>query len=542
MRIESILLSQSNDLAEDYVQAKEPAIEFFDYAPYEMTSYHARLTYLKSRRYAHRKQLADGLMKYNREIGNHSNALEHIDTLRQDDTYVVVGGQQAGILTGPLYSIHKAVSLIQTARRMEKELAVRVVPVFWIAGEDHDLDEINHTYLLSAEGDLIKQKLSTDKAGKVSASQFILQQESIEKLIEQFFAVQLETPYTESLRELLKNEAKQSKTLVDWFARIMAQLFGKQGLVLVESSSDYIRELEKPVFRAMVTEADGIQELLLMASDQLERCGYPQQIQLDEKQANLFVYHKGERLLLYREGEQFFTKHRELVMTKSQLLQRIEQDPVQFSTNVVSRPLAQEHIFPTLAFIGGPGEIAYWSYFKGYFSKLGYQLPIVLPRTSITLVAGAIARCMEQFDLSISQIVSDYAEWKSNYLNSLVDVNLLEQFGRTREEMLALYRPLVDQVGEIDKGLRELAQTNLKRIEREIHFLENRSKQAQIDKHQIRIKRLERMETSLLPEGKLQERMLNLFVFLNVYGLDLVDRLVESEFSFDSEHKVFYLS
>ncbi|MGD8190014.1 bacillithiol biosynthesis cysteine-adding enzyme BshC [Brevibacillus ginsengisoli] len=542
MKNESILLSQSNDLAEDYVKAKETAIDFFEYAPYEMASYHARLTYLKSRPFAHRNELVNGLMAYNREIGNHSYALERIDTLRQKDTVVVIGGQQAGILTGPLYSIHKAISLLQTARRMQEELGVQVVPVFWIAGEDHDLDEINHTYLLSGEGRLVKKKLSTEKAGKVSASQFAFDQEQIDKLIHQFFAEQLETPYTESLRMEVKKAAEQSETLVDWFARIMAHLFGKHGLVLVESSSDYIRALEKPVFHSVVTSSEAIQDLLLAASDKLERNGYPQQIQLDEKQANLFVYHNGERLLLYREGEQFFTKHRELVMTRTELLRRIDQDPTQFSTNVVSRPMAQEHIFPTLAFIGGPGEIAYWSYFKAYFEKLGYQLPIVLPRTSISLVAGAIERCMEQFNLTVSQVISGYSEWKANFLNSLVDANLTEQFAQARQEMLSYYRPLVEQVGRLDQGLEELALTNLKRIEREIHFLETRSKQAQIDKHQIRLKRLERIETSLLPEGKLQERMLNLFVFMNLYGPDLVDRLVAAEFSFDATHKVFYLS
>lgn len=541
MNIDSILLSKSNKLVEDYVQTKGSAIRFFHYPPYEWDSYHARLKWLQTRSYPHREQLADGLLAYNRRVGNDQRAIEQIETLRKPGTVVVIGGQQAGVLTGPLYTIHKAVSLIQTASRLQRRLGVEVVPVFWIAGEDHDLDEINHAYSTEADGKLVKYKLSMKKAGKGSASHLQVEKEQMIRFVKQFFADQLETVHTPKLREMLTETANQSETLVDWFARLMAFLFGKHGLVLVESSLPFIRELEKAVFQEMVSRAEQIQQILASSAANLQKSGYVPQLQLDERQAHLFVYHNNERLLIYQEEGRFFTKHRELVFTREELLQQIETNPARFSANVVSRPLAQEHIFPTLAFIGGPGEIAYWAYFKTYFAELGYQLPIVLPRTSITLLDSAVKRCMAQFDLDLKQVLQDFSSWKRQFVNGLIDPDLSDRFIQTKNEILALYRPLVEQVVRMDPGMKAMALKNLQRLEREITFLESRSKQSQINKHEIRLKRLDRIETSLLPFGKLQERVHNAFSFLNLHGLDLIDRIVAADFGFDPAHKVFYI-
>jgi bacillithiol biosynthesis cysteine-adding enzyme BshC len=541
MIIHSVALPLANQLANDYLLDKPQATQFFAYAPYQPDSYRNRLEWLRSRQYPHRKQLADGLAQYNRQIGNDPVALEQIEKLRKDDTYVVVAGQQAGVLTGPLYTIHKAISLIQTARRLQTELGVDVVPVFWIAGEDHDIDEIDHVYLAKDETTLHKQKIELKRQKRTSASMLTVETSVMTQFVETFFAEHAETVYTQSLRCLLRKTAEQAGTLVDWFARIMAHLFGKHGLVLIESSSAFVRQLEQPVFRKVIEHNEQIAALLKAAEERLHAAGYPSQLQLDEAQAHLFIYADGERLLLRREGDHFYTKDRRVSYTRDELLALLETDPQRFSANVVSRPLMQEHLFPTLAFIGGPGEIAYWAFYRKYFEYMGYELPIVLPRISFTLVEGAVERILSQMELPIETVLQDFAGWKQNWLAGLQTDVLAERFKQTRQAIKELYQPLVDEVVNLDRGMQELAAKNMERLLQQVDFLQERTQKSILNRHEVAIKRLNRMESSLIPEGQWQERVFNIFSFANKYGLDLIDRLVEAPVEFDRCHKVVYL-
>ncbi|WP_139489967.1 bacillithiol biosynthesis cysteine-adding enzyme BshC [Brevibacillus dissolubilis] len=545
MNIYTLPLPYGNPLISDYVSGKQTALSFLPCNPYATESYQKRLESLKQRKYPHRNQLADGLAQYNREMGNHPAALDQIERLRHEDTYVVVAGQQAGLLTGPLYTIYKAIDTIRHAKRLEEQLGVSVVPIFWIAGEDHDLDEINHTWVTGAEAEdteAYKLKLSTEVKGRISASMLPLSQEEMQRVVDEFFAGQTETDHSKELRELLTGTAGESQTLVDWFARLMASLLGEHGLVLLESSSPFVRKLEAPVFRQILSYNEEIMQKLMDAEQALKTNGYGAQLQLDEAQANLFFYENGERLLLVREGDTFRVKHGVQRYTRAELLALLETEPERFSSNVVSRPLAQEHLLPTLAFVGGPGEIAYWAYYKAYFEMLGYELPIIVPRTSYTLVEGAMERVMEQVGVSIETVLTDFAGWKEKWLSELEGgAYFAGRFAQIKEELLAIYRKLVGEVTEYDPSLRELAEKNVDRLLDQVQFLEKRTEQSVHLKHDVAIKRVERLEVNLRPSGGLQERTYTVMQYLNSHGLDLVERLLLAEVPFDGTHKVLYI-
>ncbi len=541
MKIRSVSLPQANRLTDDYMSGKMRAASFFVYQPYEAAAYRERLAYLRQRPLPHRERLADGLAAYNRQIGNHAAALANIECLREKDTYVVVAGQQAGVLTGPLYTIHKAVSLIQTARRLSSEWGVRVVPVFWIAGEDHDLDEINHVYAVHDETRVVKHKLELNKRGRVSASMLAVDDDVLTGFVDRFLAEETETNHTGALRELLYSTARSAGTLVEWFARIMARLFGKHGLVLLESSSDWVRELEAPVFRQVIERNEAIAALLQQALGQIVTAGYQPQLQVEPNGANLFIYEAGERLLLEREGERFVTKDGRYAYSRAELLALTEQAPARFSANVVSRPLMQEHLLPTLAFIGGPGEIAYWAFYKHVFAELGYRLPIVLPRLSVTLLEGAVERLLGQLGLSVETVLTGFAAWKEEWLKRSEPDPLSQRFIETRQAIENLYRPLVEDVVRADAGLRELAEKNVSRVLGQVDFLQERLRRSLLQREEVSCRRLMRVEAALLPEGVWQERKLSFFSFANKYGLSLLDRLVEAPFALDGTHQIVYL-
>lgn len=540
MKVESVALPLANRLAHDYQQGNESALQFFAYDPYRPQSYRERLEWLRGRNVSHRDQLAEGLYTFNDKIGNHPEAMRRIEALKNPDTYVVIGGQQAGVLTGPLYTIHKAVHLIQAAKKLSAELRVEVVPVFWIAGEDHDIDEIDHVYLLAdKETRLQKKRIPLKKNRRLSASSLALEEERCKTFLDDFFRSQTETDETAAVRELLEQTASSSATVAEWFARLMAQLFGKHGLVLVESSLPFVRELERPVFQKVIEHNEQVAGMLLKAADRIATAGYPLQLQVEEHQANLFVYEGEERLLVERHGNRFV--NRRAVYTRDELLQLSEEQPERFSANVVTRGLMQEHLFPTLAFVGGPGEVAYWAYYRDIFEAFGMQMPIVLPRLSVTLVERALVRIMDGFGLQVKDVLSNFEAWKKDW-NAKQEPHPLErQFAAMRESLEALYRPLVQEVIRLDSGLKGLAEKNASLLIEHVSFLEERLLRSLQQKEDVASRRIQRLEASLLPEGGLQERKLSFFLFANKYGLSLVDRLVEAPFAHDGTHQIVYV-
>lgn len=541
MFCDSISLPAANQLTEAFLNGDPQVARLFPYRPFQLSSYRERLSWLKQAKYPHRDRLVEGLLAYNRRMGNHANALAAIETLRDPDTYVVVGGQQPGVLTGPLYTVHKALSLLHTARYLRAELDRPIVPVFWIAGEDHDLEEMNHVYRPNADGVPTKQKLDVSVGGRVSASMLPVERESLVRFAEMFFAAHPETPYTSDLRQLVVASAEQSETLADWFARLMAQLFGKYGLILLESSLPFVRELEEPVFRDVLEANERIAGLLSACEKTIRSLGYPPQLQLDDEQAHLFLYDQGERHALRRSGRHFTIRGGQRQFSREELLRLLAENPQQFSANVVTRPLMQERLLPTLAFVGGPSEIAYWAFFREYFAHFGCQLPVVQPRTSLTFLDGALLRLLEQFELSVEEVLRDFSGWKQRWVQGLAPSGMSERFAQARRSIEQIYQPVVDEVSRIDPGLRKLAAKNLHILLDQVRFLEERTEQSILAKHAIARRRLERIESALLPFGQLQERTYNIFTFLNKYGCDLLDRLVELELPFDATHKLVYL-
>ncbi|MBR8658106.1 bacillithiol biosynthesis cysteine-adding enzyme BshC [Brevibacillus aydinogluensis] len=540
MKIECVALPLANPLSNAYQQGKADALQFFAYHPYRSDSYRERIAWLTERPIPHRNELADGLYAYNSQIGNHPEALAQIERLRCTQTLVVVGGQQAGVLTGPLYTIYKAVHLVQAAKRLSKELQTEVVPVFWIAGEDHDIDEIDHLYWLAEGGTALRKgRLALPRKGRPSASMLPFDPDECRRFLADFFADQTETEYTAVIRDLLEETQASSKTLADWFARLMARLFGKHGLVLVESSLPFVRKLEQPMFRAILEQNEQLAGLLMDAAERIEAAGYPQQLQVKAHQANLFLYEDQDRLLLERHGERFVTRRRSY--TREELLRLAEMEPERFSANVVTRPLMQEYLFPTLAFVAGPGEVAYWAYLKEVFELFGLRLPIVLPRLSVTLVEGAMERLMRECGITIEQMLRDFAGWKAEWEARRAPHPLAGRFTEVREGLLDIYRPLVDEVIRLEPGMRKLAEKNVGMLMAQVDFLEKRLLRLLDQREDVGRVRVQRLEAALAPEGAWQERKLSYVSFANKHGLDLVDRLIEAPLAHDGRHHVIYL-
>lgn len=539
MRIEEKDLRGGSRLMDDYLYQYNRLQPFFQYHPFLVSSWQERIKWLSEHPIPHRALLAEGLMSYNKKVQNHPVALGHIDLLLDQETYVVIGGQQAGILTGPLYVIHKAITLIQLAKRMEAETGKRLVPVFWIASEDHDWDEVNHTFLSGWDEELKKIVLSPKPDKKLSIDQIEMESHAFYQLTREFFSWLPDSPYQHELKEKLLEIADQSNKLSDFFARIMAWLFGEHGLVLVDSADAFIRTLEKPVFSQLIHH--DYSHLLVESEKALLAAGYHSQLDVSADQAHFFIHHDDERQLMMRTEETFSSKDGKVSFHADQLQNLVETDPTRFSSNVVSRPIMQESIFPVLAFVGGPGEIAYWALLKPLFHEFGFQMPIVYPRFTFTLVERKIEKYLEVFGLSYEDVLSGWSAKREAWLRDLFLPGKGEDVSEVKTQLTNIYLPFAEKLSKAEPGIQKLGEKNLERILNHVDFLWDKTYRIVEHRHATTVKQWDQLLHALYPLEKPQERVYNVFGYLNQYGTGWIQELIDQPFSLDASHKLVYI-
>lgn len=539
MRIDTIHLNH-NKFVNDYRNQTDKLKAYFEYNPF--MSYKKRLTYLEKSNYQ-REELASILEKMNNNWGSDDTTLKNIERLKSDNAVVVIGGQQAGLLTGPLYSVNKVISIIQLAKEQEAELNRPVIPVFWIAGEDHDFDEINHVNMRTETG-LKKRTIQQIPKFKKSVSQIDLDSNLTKEWLTDIFLELEESTHSKIIYEELLNILNESKTYVDFFARLINKLFPESGLVLVDSADASLRSIESKYFIKLIEHQESIAKTVSKTIKSLQEQDYSISLEAEENEGHLF-YHEdhGERILLSRtESGMWQGKSNHIEFTSDALIQIAEKTPNRLSNNVVTRPLMQEWLFPTLAFVGGYGEISYWASLKKVFKELDLEMPPVVPRYSITYIPKKLNEVLNKKDIDISQAinhgVSDLKlNWLSNQSTPPVEL-LIDEMNKGIE---ALHQPIQKVASNLGEDLQHLAETNLAKIIKTTEFLEKRLLREEKYKYKKEINDYDLITDYLCPDNGLQERIFNPLFLINNYGFDFIKEITETPLSFKKDHFVIYL-
>lgn len=392
MELEVLALQGTNKVMQAYKEDKEFLHTFFDYGN-EGSSYPARVAELAGRSFE-RRQLAEIIRVFMEPFGISANADKHIKELAEN-AVAVVGGQQAGVLTGPLYSVHKAITVILLAKKQRASLGIPVVPVFWVAGEDHDLNEINHTYT-ELNGRAVKQQYAEKFVLKLMASDAAYDREQMASFVKDIFGKFGETAYTKDLLDGVLEAVQQEKTFTQFFVRLMNGLFQEEGLLFIDSAFKPLRRLETDYFIQLIEESEQLAEKITSKEELFATQGFGSPIGAEMNAANLFYVHETGRVLLSRKDGYFVNDSSGLRFTTVEMLEIAKEQPWLLSNNVATRPIMQDLVFPVLAFVGGPGEIAYWAVLKEAFHHLGLKMPIIVPRISITLVTPQVKQALEK--------------------------------------------------------------------------------------------------------------------------------------------------
>ncbi|WP_042471675.1 bacillithiol biosynthesis cysteine-adding enzyme BshC [Bacillus ndiopicus] len=524
MKLEQNVLPVQNKIMTHYWDRQSDIQSFFDYA-YNEDAFQERAQYLSTKTYD-TTQLSNIVRSYMAPFGLSEASEHHLKELAAG-AYVIVGGQQAGLLTGPMYSMHKAISVILLAKQQREKLGKQVVPLFWIAGEDHDIEEINHTYT-TVDASLKKRVYKERSKRKTMASTTAINKEEMEQFVRTVFADFGETQYTKDLLHNVLMHLHASKTFTDFFTALMNELFAKHGLLMLDAAFPAFRQYEANFFVRLIERNEEIAQVVVAQEEAFNQAGYGKPIEATVNNANLFFVQDGERFLLERKDNYYTNALGHIKLTKEQLLEIARQTPEKLSNNVVTRPLMQEMTIPVLAFVGGPGELAYWATLKPAFSLLNLQMPIFAPRLNITLVPRTVQPLLAQNDLTVQDVTRGHAEQlKNRFIEEVQDEQAKEKIAQMQQQLIAQYEELEKHLHGEQLDLRNVILKNKQYHCMQFDYLTSKIEQEVLRKHDVKIKQFNLIIAELFPNNNLQERLFNPYQYLNLYGPTLIDSLIE---------------
>nr|WP_240542685.1 bacillithiol biosynthesis cysteine-adding enzyme BshC [Exiguobacterium qingdaonense] len=474
---------------------------------------------ISSRSYGHLRDLVQILKRQQQQFGEISERrAADLDSLERGDAYVMVTGQQVGVYGGPLFAVYKLLAVIKRADEAEKRLGKPVLPIFWMATEDHDFAEINHVFTTQTfSRTLKKDSLSTiPLAGKASVGELEFDRAKLElvQMAQRLLLNETETPHTSQLYGELIDLIQSSHSFAEFFAGMMRRFVGNDFLMFDPHAQD-VRALERPMFRRLIEHHDALIDALGHSYEE----GMPS-IELN-REAHLF-YHDGTRELLTKIDGVYTTKrgHR---FTENELLAELEAHPERFSNNVVSRPLMQDYLFPTLGYIAGPGEIAYWLQLRPLFHELGWKMPLLLPRLGGMIVSANDEKKLRQEGVTVEEYVKQ----------PLPDHPFDDE---AFDENLYAYRTLTGAIShEARKHGRRFETKSKHVLER---LADEMRAEAKRDHYRLNTRRFH-LSTRLSPMDAPQERVLSMVPILNRHGLDIFRRLRSAYEQSDSERCLF---
>jgi len=513
-----------------------PAYEY-DWTRQE--SFARRAAYLNGGGWAgDRAAVAAALERYNQALGADEAALAGARLLAQPGTLAAVTGQQAGILTGPAYSIYKAMTTIRLARLQSERLGVPVVPVFWIAGEDHDWHEVS--WVMVPAGDRAHRlALSERFDGERRSVALAPMPSSVEAVIDEFEALMPDTEFKAEVVARLREAAAAppalepdatggQPSLADWFGRLMAWIFRGTGLVFLNSADPALRRIEAPFFAHALERQAEVEAACERGVHRWERqLGFACTVDLAPGSLNLFLYVDGDRLPLVGEGDRVWVRgNPELSWSRAELIDLAWRHPERFSTNVVLRPVVQSFLLPDLLYAGGPGEINYLGLYRDVYRTMGQQMPVLVPREGFTLVEPPIARVLQKQGLTLDDAFHRLEERKQELLEREDRLGIIAAFASFRQDFDGRYAELADLVLQLDPQLRQVVEENRRQIEHQINRLEEKARQQHRKNCETSVRQFDRIRAHLMPHG-LQERAFSILPYLVKYGPDLVRRLVD---------------
>ncbi|TDS14933.1 bacillithiol biosynthesis cysteine-adding enzyme BshC [Sphingobacterium paludis] len=452
----------------------------------------------------------------------------HVSLLGERNTFTVTTGHQLNIFTGPLYFIFKIVTAIRLAKDLKAAFpAYNFVPVYWMATEDHDFAEINHTRVFG-------KKISWDipavsGTGRMSTA-------SIADTVKQYCNTFGLSPNADRLKAIVEQAYLQGLSLADATRTMVNELFKQQGLVIIDADREAFKRVFIPCIEQDILEEKSV-KAIANASKKLEDLGF--QTQVHARDINFFYLTDEfrERIVRLQDGR-FEVLHQDLYFSPDELKAEIENHPERFSPNVVMRPLYQEIILPNLAYIGGGAEIVYWLQLKSNFNQYDAPFPILVPRNSAMITDDSVTSKIFRLDLTFKSIFKSADALKSEYVRRHTKhrLNLRDEW----MELNSIFGKIKLRTHKIDPSLGASTEAVKARLKKAINSLEKKLLKADKHNYEDALIQIERVKDKLFPNGGLQERSENFASLYVKHGEPLIDELEKHFNPLDFKFTILY--
>jgi bacillithiol synthase len=496
-----------------------------------------------SRDQAHRDRLAAALEAECMEYGAGPKALENVARLRRG-ARAVVTGQQVGLFGGPLLTLLKAATAIARAQEATFVSGIDHVPVFWLATEDHDMAEVDQVMLPSKTG-LEKLSAGLKTAVPVPVGGVGLDgagNGSMEALLDRVSELLAYAPVCDDLRAFYAADSRPVPTLGGAFARFMARVFADHGLIVMDAAGQEFHALGAATLRAAIEQAEEFETALLARSAELEHQHYHAQVLVKPGASLLFLLDEsnGERLALRRLPKGSW-KAGTRVYPTADLLAILDAAPQRISPNALLRPVFQDTILPTAAYVGGPAEVAYFAQSAVLYERVLGHITPVLPRLTATLIEPALAEVMARHELSLPDVMTTPEALAQRLGARAMPIEGKRKLAAVGNAMDAELSALTDYLAAMDASLGSAAQVSASKMRYQMNRLRRMAATFELQKQASLRKHADALALQLFPDGHPQERVLAGVWFLARYGDGLIDRLVTEAAGMCAGHQAVHL-
>ena len=498
----------------DYLDQKKPIKQFYNNFP-DIKGFASQINEKKkSFDLATREKLVTVLKDQYRNVSATEATIENINSLENKETFTITTGHQLNLFTGPLYFLYKIISTINLTESLAEQFPdQRFVPVYWMATEDHDFEEINY---FKFKG----EKVTWDRQDGGAVGRFSL--EGIQEVFTSFSKKLGDSKNAVYLAELFKSAYVSQTSLAEATRYIANDLFKTYGLVVLDADDQRLKNIFAPIIKDELlhqTSWNAVSNTIVNFEKQYK-------VQVNPREINLFYLTENSRERIIENQGQYSIHNTDLVFSEAEILKELENHSDRFSPNVIMRPLYQEVILPNLCYIGGGGELAYWLQLKAYFKSVKIPFPILLLRNSVQIVSKKQVKKLHNLDISFEEmfmkqhlLLAKKVKENSNIKFSFADaIELLTQ------QFLALRRV----ANETDSSFIGAVDAQQRKQLKGLNNLEKRLLRAEKRKHFLLTNRIKSLQDQLFPNKTLDERHRNFSDYYLIYGQELIISLKES--------------
>lgn len=532
-------MARVRELFSDYCDDFQKLRQFFRYNPRDLDNAMTELRGTQQKRFT--EDQLNEIKLYNKRMDCGEETLENIDKLGRDGTVTVVTGQQPGIFTGPLYTIYKTITAIKLAKHLTETMNITAVPVFWNASEDHDFAEVRHIEFANRDNRVIS--LIYEPQAEVEGKSIfdVPLEPSLGFLIDLLERDTNDSEFKPYLVDLLRNSLGRCYSFADWFSHQMQALFGSHGLIILDAHLSPCRQLARPIIGREIKTAPKSSHLINEAGKQLRELEYHQQIERKSDDVNFFLYAQGQRNKVRAENGRFVVERVGLEYNQTELLDMLAEEPQRFSPSAVLRPLVQDHILPTVAYVAGPGEVSYFAQMRDTYSFYDLVMPVIFPRARAVLVEPKIAKILERYDLDVDDARKNQRELIKAITSKRAPQPAVQSCDRKLDVIQMVLDELRRELSEADPTLVEPVDKLKRKIGYEMDKIREKLMQARQTDLDIVGQQVAKLKAHLFPEGKEQERVFNIYPYLFAHGVQLIPMLEEGFDIMSFERQIVYV-